>query len=437
MLIYPTRRAVLLTALGAPVGVLLGVLAPGLWLVGVAWAAMALGLVLVDAGLGADRRRLQLTVTAPASLGVGGKAEVGVAAVFGRAAPGVAELALQTDARLAASPDRMTMTVALGRGEAVFDLRPVRRGEARLQALFVRWMGPLGLVWKQRVEPLDRVVAVTPNVRAIQDEAIRLFSRDALFGLKDQIDLGEGSEYHALKEFQAGHDRGAVDWKQSARHGKLLVKEFHTERNHHLVFALDTGRLMSEPVEGQPRIDRALNAALLLAYVGLKMGDRVALFGFDAKPNLLSGAVAGPAAFGLLQRLAAKLDYSTEETNYTLGLTSLAGELERRSLVVVFTDFADATSAELMIENIARLMRRHLVLFVTFRDEELEALVRAEPGTAEDVSRAVIAASLIRERQVVLERLRRMGVEIVDAPAADIGPALLNRYLELKRRDQL
>lgn len=437
MLIYPTRRAVLLTALGAPIGVVLGVIAPGLWLVGVAWAAMALGLVLVDAGLGADRRKLLLTVTTPSAIGVGGKAEMGVAAQFSGAAPRVAELALQTDVRLVASPDRIAMAVAMRRGDAAFELRPVRRGEGRLQTLFVRWMGPLGLVWKQRVEPLDRAVAVTPNIRAIQDEAIRLFSRDAMFGLKDQIALGEGSEYHALKEFQPGHDRGAVDWKQSARHGKLLVKEFRTERNHHLVFALDTGRLMSEPVDGQPRIDRALNAALLLAYVGLKMGDRVALFGFDAKPNLLSGAVAGTNAFGLLQRLAARIDYSTEETNYTLGLTSLAGELERRSLVVVFTDFADATSAELMIENIGRLMRRHQVLFVTFRDEELETLVRAEPNTADDISRAVIAASLIRERQVVLERLRRMGVEIVDAPAADLGPALLNRYLDLKRRDQL
>ncbi len=437
MPIYPTRRAVLLTALGAPIGVLLGLIAPGLWLVGIAWVAMALGLVLADAGLGADRRRLEVIVTTPAALGIGGLGQVGVALAFAAAAPRAAELALATDPRLAAAPDRITLEVRGGRGEAAFDLRPVRRGEGRLLTLFVRWRGPLGLVWKQRVEPLDRVVAVTPNIRAIQDEALRLFSRDALFGQKAQVALGEGSEYHALKEFAPGHDRGAVDWKQSARHGKLLVKEFRTERNHQLVFALDTGRLMSEPLDGQPRLDRGLNAALLLAYVGLKMGDRVALFGFDARPHLMSGSVAGTGAFGLLQRQAARLDYSANETNYTLGLTTLAGALKRRSLVVVFTDFADATSAELMIENLGRLTKRHLVLFVTFRDEELEAMVRAEPLTAEDVSRAVIAASFIRERQLVLERLRRLGVEILDASVGALGPALLNRYLDLKRRDLL
>jgi uncharacterized protein (DUF58 family) len=104
---------------------------------------------------------------------------------------------------------------------------------------------------------------------------------------------------------------------------------------------------------------------------------------------------------------------------------------------VVFTDFADSTSAELMIENIERLLRRHLVLFVVFRDEELEAMADKEPVETEDVSRAVIADALLRERDVVISRLRRMGVEVVDAPAQGAGVSLLNAYLELKRRNVL
>ena len=67
-----------------------------------------------------------------------------------------------------------------------------------------------------------------------------------------------------------------MDWKHSARHRKLVCKEFQTERNHHVVLALDTGRLMNELVEGVPKLDRACTALLLLAYVSLKAGDRVA-----------------------------------------------------------------------------------------------------------------------------------------------------------------
>jgi uncharacterized protein (DUF58 family) len=150
-----------------------------------------------------------------------------------------------------------------------------------------------------------------------------------------------------------------------------------------------------------------------------------------------TGTVAGPASFPLLQRLAAGIDYSAEETNFTLGLTQLSGQLERRSLIVVFTDFADSTSAELMIENLGRLLKRHVVLFMVFRDEELESLAGAEPAEPDDVSRAVIAHTLLRERDVVIERLRRLGAQIVDAPVDRMGPALLASYLDLKRRELL
>ena len=191
---------------------------------------------------------------------------------------------------------------------------------------------------------------------------------------------------------------------------------------------------MSAPAAGLPRLDRAINAALLLAFVSLRIGDRVGLFAFDAKPRLASGLTSGSAAFPLLQKLASAIDYSSEETNFTLGLTALAGRLDRRAMVVIFTDFADATSAELMVENVARLMRTHVVLFVVFRDEELEALTTREPGDAEDVTRAVIAERLLRQRQAVSVRLKRLGAQIVDAPAEGLSAALLNGYLDVKRR---
>ncbi len=264
-----------------------------------------------------------------------------------------------------------------------------------------------------------------------------MFSRDAAFGIKTQLETGDGSEFHALKEHQAGMDLRTVDWKQSARHGKLLAREFRTERNNPVILAVDAGRLMCEPLDGLPKVDRAINAALLLAYVGLKTGDRVGLFAFDDKVRVASGAVSGARSFALLQRLAAGIDYSSEEANYTLALTTLQSDLERRSLIVVFTDFADATSAELMLENAARLLRRHVVLFVLMRDAELEALTGAEPLAADDVSRAVVAGAMLRERELVVLRLRRLGAEIVEAPADRIGADVVSRYLDLRRRERL
>ncbi|HWA62280.1 MAG TPA: DUF58 domain-containing protein [Caulobacteraceae bacterium] len=434
-MIYPTRLAIALMAVGAPAALLIGLIAPGWWVVGGGWAALILGLVLVDALVGPSRASAVLSLETPGVIGIGGRGELTLRADFERAAPRMAEIAVETNARLTATPVRLHARFHGSQALASARLTPVRRGEGEISTLWLRWRGPLGLVWKQVREAPARKVAVTPNIQAVKDEAIRLFSREAMFGLKTQLETGEGSEFHALRELVGGMDPRTIDWKQSARHTKLLAKEFRTERNHPVVFAIDTGRLMCDPIAGVPRVDRSINAALLLAYVSLKLGDRAAMYGFDAKPRLFSGVVAGAGAFPLLQRVAARLDYSDEETNFTLGLTQLGTALERRSLVVVFTDFADSTSAELMLENVARLLRRHLVLFVVLRDEELEGIARREPVTADDVSRAVTAAAMMREREVVVGRLRRLGAHIVDAPADRLGPALISAYLDLKRRD--
>jgi len=435
--IYPTQRAILAMAAGAPLALAVGLIQPAWWLAAAAWVVLIGGLCLADALLGAPRDLTTWELEAPGALPTAGVEPMSVRVNFERRAPPSFEAALQTNARLTVTPDRIAAPVQGASGEAHFELTPIRRGEGEIERLWLRWRGPFGLVWKQIAEAPKRIIPITPNVRAVKDEAIRLFSREALFGQKLQLETGEGSEFNALRELVTGMDRRTIDWKQSARHMKLLAKEFRTERNHPVIFAIDTGRLMCEPLQGAPRLDRAINASLLMAFVSLKLGDRVGLFGFDIRPRLFSGAVSGAHAFPLLQRQAARMDYSNEETNYTLALTQLNAALERRSLIVVFTDFADTTSAELMLENVGRLLKRHLVLFVVFRDEELEGIARREPIDPEAVSRAVTADSLLREREVVIARLTRMGALIVDAPAQAMGSALLQAYIDLKRRDLL
>jgi uncharacterized protein (DUF58 family) len=435
--IYPTRRAALAVAAGAPLALIAGSVAAQLWVIGALWAAGLLFLMALDAMLGAARDRLTLDALPQLSAAVARPGEAVFTARFGGKAPGAVEAALAAGARLGLERERVIAEVRDGVAQITAPFTPKRRGMVQLEALWLRWRGPLGLVWKQKTFALDYNLAVTTDLQWVREEAVRLFARNALFGAKAQIEVGEGSEFHALRDFQPGMDRRAVDWKQSARHALLLAKEFRTERNHNVVMALDCGRAMSEPVDGAPRIDRAINGALLLAHACLRSGDRAGLFAFDAAPRLSTGAVGGPSAFGVLQQMAGRIDYSAEETNYTLGLSVLSAELQRRSLIVVFTDFTDQTAAQLMIESVGRLVRRHLIMFVVLRDEELEEMVGAEPKAAEDVSRAVFAASLLRERDLVISRLRRLGVHIVEARADRIGPAVINAYLDLKRRDLL
>lgn len=436
-MIYPTRRAVIAAAMGLPVALLVGVLTPAGWLSGPAWIGLVVLAMAADALSGGSRGRLTLDAPERPRLAVARTAEARFTARFAGRAPSRAEAALEADPRLGLRTPFVRSAVEDGAGDFAFALTPERRGDGKLAKLWIRWTGPLGLTWKQKTFDLDLDVPVGVDLRGVREEAVKMLARDAQIGAKSQIDRGEGSEFEALQEFRPGMDRRAIDWKQSARHMHLLAKEFRTERNHHVVIAMDCGRAMCEPVGGAPRIDRAIHAALLLAHACLRSGDRAGLFAFDSAPRLLTGVVGGVDAFRQLQHAAGKIDYSTEETNYTLALTTLSTKLGRRSLVVVFTDFTDPTAAELMIEASARLLKRHLVLFVVMQDEELEDMVALAPAEAADVTRAVVAAGLLRERDTVIARLRRLGAHIVEAPAARIGPALINAYVDLKRRELL
>ena len=442
-MIYPTRRAIYLLLAGAPVALALGLIRPELWLVAPGWIGFLLVCLFLDAAAGASPRQLALDARFPHQVGVGDPFELSLVASGPAAVPRRAEVALAVDERIApggriagemrAAGDAGTA----GRLTETLSLSATRRGPALIAALWIRWAGPLGLVWKQRRFAIDRSIAVVPSLRAVTEEGRRLFQRNSWFGLRQQRLRGEGSEFEALAEYQPGMDRRAIDWSASARHVKLLAKEYRVERDNRVVLAIDGGRTMAEPVGGMPRVDRAVSAALLLAYAGLKLGDRISLFSFAAKPQALTPAYMHTQDFPALQRAASRIDYAHVESNFTLALTTLSAALNRRSLIILFTEFTDATSADLMIRAAGRLARTHRLLFVVIRDEELESEERRRPESAADVTRSNVAAAMLRDRQLVIARLQRLGVDVVEVPADAMGASVVEAYLGIKRQGSL
>ncbi|RWO06136.1 MAG: DUF58 domain-containing protein [Mesorhizobium sp.] len=436
-MIYPSGRAVWAAAAGAVPAFLVALALPSLWYLGLLWICLLLAFLAVDAAAGRGRKSLAASLHAPPQVGVGGQFTVHVAARLSGRTPTL-EARVSHDERLAPIGGTGGPLAATKDGGSL-DLRfqALRRGIASFDRLWLRWRGPFGLVWNQVVLPMESKVAVLPDVRSARDQAITLLRRNALPDGHAQRRAGQGREFEALKDYQPGMGRRMIDWKRSARHGRLLAREFRIEENNNIVLAIDSGRLMCEPVDGLPKVDRAVAAALLSAFIAFKGGDMVSLFSFDARPRVASGAVRGSASFAMIQKRAVEIDYSNEETNFTLALTTLAARLDRRSLVIIFTDFVDPISAELMLRTVGRLTERHLVLFMMIRDVELESLADMPPSSGEDIARAVVAGGLLRERQVVIGRLRLLGAHVIEADHQRLGPALVERYLQFKREDLL
>lgn len=430
--VVPTRRAAMLLAIAAPLALVIAAAAPGAWIAAPALGGALLALVFADALLAGGLRDVRLTV--PGDVEVGAEDRILVHADFTSGYPSQVEAAVESDARLLpGGRGRFALERVGDSWCGALPVIPSRRGTAKVERFWLRWRGPLGLGARQVSRSSDSEVRVWPNVGIVRSPALQTFLRDAQYGLIARRIRGEGTQFESLTEYQPGMDRRRIDWKASARHVHLHAKEFETERNNQIVFTFDCGQAMCEPVDGMPRIDRAVSAALATSYVALKGGDKVSLFGFAARPEVMTPFVADSHEFYRLQRAAAGLDYRAQEPNFTLALATLAGRLQRRSLIVVFSDFTDPTSAELMIESIGRLVSRHVVLFVTMTDSELVALSSAPPLGMEELSMSVTADSLLRQRALVTQRLRQMGVDVIEAPHEQIGTRLIDAYLSIKR----
>jgi len=434
----PTKRAVVIVLAGLPLALLPVLVWTNLWPVWMAMWAVFLVASGVDLVLLPKRKRLGVTFDIPETLYLGtDEPASAMVAIAGRKSPVQVWMKLDVSDNLAPLPP-MVAGVAASPAEYRFALRAVRRGKTFVEQAWLRFVGPLGLVQRTLLFPVDKQSRAVPDAGLLRRFAIEHFSaQEYRSGLKMERYIGEGSELESLREYLPGMDHRRIHWKASARHTRLLCRQFRAERSHQIILALDTGRLMGETIDGLPRLDHAIHAAVLMTYLSARSGDRLGFYWFNEKPGAYFPPHAGMKAAKSILKLAGDLEYSTAETNYTWSLATLMGHLKRRSLVVVFTDFVDTATAELMVENLHRMANRHLVLFVALRDPLLVDAVSSPPADFHTMNRTLVADTLLQEREIVIKKLKRKGVFCIDAKPEEVSLQLISRYLEVKRREMI
>jgi len=334
-----------------------------------------------------------------------------------------------------AGPPQVQLHRAGDRNRCSLTLRARRRGVWHVNTIWLVWKSRFGLIDFAPTHNIDCRISVVPNIRPVTSGQIDLELNTSIYGIKDISQRGEGSDFHQLNEFVQGMDPRSIDWKHSARHRKLVAKEMRAERNHQIILALDNGYLMREEVDGVPKIDHKINAALALAWAGVKGGDQVGLFAFDARPRLYAPPQPGRLAFSRLRSHMAALEYKSIETNHTLALSHLHQKLKKRSLIVVFSDFVDPLTAELLVEHMAILNRHHVVVFISLKDPLLEALSGRKAGSINDVARSVSASNMLQERRAILDGMSALGIYVIEADPGNVTPKLVSTYLDIKARE--
>lgn len=427
-----TRRALalllaplLLVALGAASG---AVLVPGVVLFGV----VAL-VILIDSrsAPGPDLVDVERSCDRLFSVGAANPVTLRVHA------PAAALLVIRDDAPIEMLASAQLHTIR-GDGELQYTLTPHARGDAQFGGVHVRATGP----WKLGTR--DFVVAQSQTVRVDADiSAVRVYEALARRGQLEELGVrtlrrhGNGTEFERVREAVPEDPLRHINWRATARTGRLMATEMAVERDQPVIACIDHGRLMGVGAGPLTKLDHAINAALLLLHVALRTGDRAGLVAFADRVTAVVEPRSGSTQLRRLLDAIGPLHAGEIESDYARALTEVRTHQRRRALIAVFTDVVDGDQAAALIAQCRLLRRRHLPLVITVRDPAVEDIARARPGDAAAVYARAIAAGIAADRAQALRLLEAAGIDVIDADARTLSPRLVNRYLELKRRAAL
>jgi uncharacterized protein (DUF58 family) len=357
-----------------------------------------------------------------------------------------------------ASPYSHRLMIDPGRsGTVATTLTPTRRGDRPAVRVTVRSHGPFSFAYRQSRRRVDAARTPPWTLRVLPRFASRRFLPEKLARLR-VLDgavvtrgRGQGTEFDALREYVVGDDVRSIDWRASARRSDVVVRNWRPERDRRVLCVLDTGRTSAVRVGDEPRLDAAIDAALLLATLATRAGDRVDLLAVDTAVRASVEGAGKQALMGRLVSALAPLEPALVETDFGLVASEVLRRERKRALVVLFTALEPAALGEGLLPVLGRLATRHKVVIAATHGNDrhnFPEVVASAPGfdhdspevvpiTASDVYAAAATQRALAERDRVRAALTRHGVEVVDAPIDLFASRVADAYLAMKATGRL
>lgn len=427
-----TGRAVLLALLAVPVLVV----APS-GLVLVACVLVWLALVGADLALAASPLALRVERSAPGSVRLGQQAPVGLLVHHAGARTMRAVLRDAWQPSAGVGPTRHAVTLPAGeRRRLQGTATPTRRGDRLAGHVTVRSLGPLGLAARQRSLAVPGRLRVLPPFTSRKHLPSRLARLRELDGRSAVRVRGQGTEFDSLREYVDGDDVRAIDWRATARRQQVVVRTWRPERDRRVLLVLDTSRTSASRVGDEPRLDAAMDAALLLAALAVRAGDRVDLVAVDREVRTRVVGRTGSALLPALVDAMAPLEAALVEADWPRIVTEVRTRVPQRALVVLLTPLDAGAVEEGLLPVAGQLASRHTVVVASVADPVLHEMALGR-GDAVAVYDAAAALRTEMDRAAVTAGLERAGVTVVDAAPANLPPRLADTYLALKAAGRL
>ena len=315
-------------------------------------------------------------------------------------------------------------------------LVPTRRGDRIADRVTVRVLGPLRLAARQQsveVPGSFRALHAFPARRHLPSRLAVLRQLDGRAAVRIR---GQGTEFDSLRDYVEGDDVRSIDWRATARRRDLVVRTWQPEQHRRVVLVVDTSRTSAGRIGDAPRLDAAMDAALLLTALAGHARDRVQVLAGD---RVVRARVSGTDRARLLHdtiSTLAPVEARLVEADWPALATEIMRLGSHRALVVLLTALESSAVEEGLLPVLPALAAHHRVVVASVSDPALAEMQGARSSTGE-VYDAAAAERTVALRRRTASALEQLGVDVIDAAPDELPVRLADHYLMLKRQGLL
>ncbi len=319
-----------------------------------------------------------------------------------------------------------------------YELRPLERGEYAFGNLNVFATSPLKLVARRFTFNSEQEIPVYPSFLQLQKYELMAFSNRLMeFGLKKIRRIGHTMEFEQIKEYVQGDDIRNINWKATAKKNQLMINQFQDEKSQPIYSIIDKGRVMKMPFKGLSLLDYAINATLVISGIAIKKQDKAGMFAFSNDVENRVVAERRSAQMNLILETLYNMRTNFVESDYSRLYIDIKRNLNHRSLLLLYTNFETLDALHRQLPYLQAISKQHLLVVVFFENTELTKFASKPATTSQEIFEQTIAEKFIYEKKLIVNELRKYGMQTILTKPEDLTVNTINKYLEIKARGLL
>jgi len=181
------------------------------------------------------------------------------------------------------------LTITKGTNHLVLSLNPeeklvftyevlcAQRGKYEIGPVYLRTQDTLGFNFNESTQSITSMLHVIPSIEKLRSSDLPFKQTGQWPGIIHSSRRGTGMEFYGLRDYVPGDELGRVEWKASARMGKLMTIERESERSANIVIILDAGEDSNLGKSPETLLECSIKAAGSLASLLLNLGNQVSL----------------------------------------------------------------------------------------------------------------------------------------------------------------